>query len=93
MTYQIINRFVQAHKFDGDFEALQAFLDQTGDAAVMALPQPKFAEDAIITSTQEHNSTSIKIKLGQYVLPTSYDFFETAEAADFEAKYELAAGE
>lgn len=89
MTYQIIPKFIQAHKFNGDIDALQAFIDQTGGAAVVALPKPQFAEDAIITTTQEHNSTSIKIKVGQYVMPTNYDFFEVEEADSFEAKYQL----
>lgn len=93
MTYQIIPKFIQAHKFNGDIGALQAFIDQTGGAAAMALPKPQFVEDAIITSTQENNSTSIKIKDGQYIVPTGYDFFETYEAADFEAKYQPVASD
>lgn len=89
MTYQTIPQFIEAHLFDGEIKNLQKFLDKFGDACAISLPKAHFpSEDVLITSTQEHNSTSIKVAKGKYIIRTAYDFFEAQDAEVFEAKYQ-----
>lgn len=107
MKYQTIPRYIHAHLFNGDIQALQQFIDEFAEpvqtdgpentdkqpiAYAMELPNPQFKDDAIIVRADESNATSLKIKVGQYIEHTDWGFFQAINADDFESQWQLAKG-